>query len=58
MATREEFYMTEPNEEVPFGQKLLDNPIALLIIGILVMFVFYTGWGLIEVMILPEATLP
>jgi hypothetical protein len=51
---------TPPNvrEEIPLGQRLFDRPFLLLIFGLVVMFVFYTIWGLIEVMSLPQATLP
>ena len=45
-------------EQVPLGQRLFDNPFLLLVAGILVMVVFYTGWGLYEVMTLPRSTLP
>lgn len=45
-------------EEVPLGQRLFDRPFLLLLLGLLVMFVFYTGWGLIEILTLPEAPLP
>ena len=44
--------------EVPFFQKLYDSPFVLLVIGLLVMFVLFTFWGLWEVMNLPQATLP
>lgn len=46
------------NQEVPLGQRLCDSPFLLLIAGIAVMFAFYTIWGLIEVLNLPQATLP
>lgn len=42
----------------PFFQKFLESPFLLLIAGILVMFVFYTGWGVYELMTMPTATLP
>jgi len=45
-------------QEVPLGQKFADSPFLLLFAGILTMFVFYTIWGVIEVMSLPQATLP
>jgi hypothetical protein len=48
----------ESRENVPLGQRLYDNPFILLIAGILVMVVFYTLWGLWEVMSLPQAPLP
>lgn len=49
---------TSSAEEVPLGQRLFDKPFLLLLLGLLVMFVFYTGWGLWEVLSLPEAPLP
>jgi hypothetical protein len=56
--------MTEPNkapsepEEIPLGQRLLDSPFLLLIVCTVVMLVFYTGWGLIEMASLTQAPLP
>jgi hypothetical protein len=50
---------TEPgNGPIPFGQRLLDNPFLLLILGLVVMGVFYTGWGLLEIVLLPKNPLP
>lgn len=47
------------NEEpVPLGQRLLDRPFLLLLAGLLVMFGFYTLWGLYEILSLPRAALP
>ena len=48
----------EPPEETPLGQRLFERPFLLLLLGLLVMFLFYTGWGLWEVVNLPKATLP
>ncbi len=45
-------------EEIPLGQRLLDRPFLLLVLGILIMAVFYTGWGLYEIMSLTPAPLP
>jgi hypothetical protein len=45
-------------EETPLGQRLFDNVFLLLAAGLLVMFVIYTGWGLLEVLTMPTATLP
>ncbi len=45
-------------ERVPLGQRLFDSPFLLLIAGIVVMALFYTLWGLWEVVRLPQATLP
>lgn len=42
----------------PLGQRLLDRPFLLLVAGLIVMFGFYTVWGLVEVLTLPAATLP
>lgn len=45
----------DPNEPVPWVQKLLDNPFLLLFIGVLVPMVVYTLWGVIEIITLPVA---
>lgn len=47
-----------PRERLPLGQRIMDNPILLLVLGILVMFVFYTGWGLWEIVSLKPGPLP
>jgi hypothetical protein len=44
--------------EIPLGQRLCERPFLLLIVGILIMAVFYTGWGLYEIMSLTPAPLP
>jgi len=49
---------TAPPPEVPLGQRLFDRPFLLLLLGLVVMFLFYTGWGMYEVLTLPPATLP
>jgi hypothetical protein len=46
------------SEPVPLGQRLLDRPFLLLLAGLVVMFGFYTLWGLYEILSLPKATLP
>ncbi len=48
----------ETGPEVPLGQRLYDRPFLLLAAGLLVMAVFFTAWGLWEVLTLPPATLP
>jgi len=48
----------EGSTQIPKGQQLFDRPFLLLLLGLVVMFGFYTIWGLIEVMTLPQATLP
>lgn len=42
----------------PLGQRLFDRPFLLLLVGIVVMVVFYTLWGLREVTSLPQSPLP
>lgn len=45
-------------EEIPLGQRLLERPFLLLALGILIMAVFFTGWGLYEITSLTPAPLP
>jgi hypothetical protein len=45
-------------EPIPLGQRLFDRPYLLLVACIVVMFVFYTGWGLLELASLGDAPLP
>ncbi len=49
---------TPPPEEVPLGQRLFDQLFPLLLLGLLVMFVFYTGGSRFEVFSPVEAPLP
>ncbi len=44
--------------KVPLGQRVMENPFLLLVLGILIMLIFYTGWGLIEITSLTPAPLP
>lgn len=48
----------ETEEPIPLGQRLFDSPFLLLWAGLLVMFLFYTGWGLWEILSMTEAPLP
>lgn len=48
----------QPDERAPLLQRVYDNPILLLIAGIAVMALFYTAWGLWEILTLPPAPLP
>jgi hypothetical protein len=48
----------EGAEPVPLGQRLYDNPFLLLAAGIVVILVFYTAWGLYEILTLSPAPLP
>ncbi len=45
-------------DSVPLGQRLYDSPFLLLIAGMVIMLIVYTGWGLWEIVTLPPATLP
>jgi hypothetical protein len=48
----------DSREPIPLGQRLFDRPYLLLVACIVVMFVFYTGWGLVELASLTDAPLP
>ena len=48
----------DPGEQMPLGQRLFDNMFLLLGAGLLIMFLFYTGWGLWEITSLPVGNLP
>ena len=48
----------EDETPVPLMQRLYDSPFLLLIACIVVMFVFFTAWGMIEIMSLEPAPLP
>jgi hypothetical protein len=45
-------------EPIPLGQRLFDNVFLLLALGMGVMLVVFTGWGLWEILTLPQGTLP
>ena len=42
-------------EEIPFMQRLLDNPFLLLFLGIAFPAVLYVIWGVIEIAQIPLA---
>ena len=46
------------DKNIPLAQRLLDRPFLLLAAGLIVMFVFYTFWGMYEITSLPTSTLP
>lgn len=46
------------SEPIPLAQRLFDNWLLLMIAGIVIMGVIYTGWGLWEVSTMPTAELP
>ena len=45
-------------ESLPRGQRFFDNIHLLLILGTVIVFTLYTGWGMWEILTLPKATLP
>ena len=45
-------------EQVPLGQRTFDNMYLLLALGVIVMLVVFTGWGIFEVVAMPKGTLP
>lgn len=46
------------DEPPPLMQRLFDNVFLLLGLGVVVMFIVYTGWGMWEILTMPAATLP
>jgi hypothetical protein len=48
----------QERERVPLGQRVFDNMYLLLGLGLLVMLVVFTGWGLWEILTMPKGTLP
>ena len=45
-------------EKLPLGQRLFDNVYLLLVIGVLIMLVIFTAWGMWEILSMPKGTLP
>ena len=45
-------------ERVPFGQRLFDNMYLLLALGVLVMLIVFTAWGMWEILSMPNGKLP
>lgn len=45
-------------EATPFMQRMFDNVFLLLVLGIVIMLVVYTGWGMWEILTMPAGTLP
>ena len=48
----------ESVEPVPLGQRIFDNMYLLLVLGVLVMLVVFTAWGMWEIYSMPKGTLP
>lgn len=47
----------DPNEPVPWLQKLLDNPFLLLFLGVALPTVLYILWGVMEIVTVPISPL-
>lgn len=43
----------EGQQEIPKGQKFFDNLLWLFILSLVISFVIYNAWGLIEIMNTP-----
>ncbi len=48
----------QSQEPIPLGQRLYDNWALLMVLGVVIMVLIFTGWGLWELHTLPPATLP
>jgi hypothetical protein len=48
----------DPAEPVPLGQRFFDNWLLLMVLGLAIMLVVFTGWGLWEITSLKSAPLP
>ena len=48
----------DADEPLPLGQRLSDNMVLLLVVGTVIMLIVYTGWGLWELITMPQGTLP
>jgi hypothetical protein len=44
--------------DAPLLQRLYDRPFLLLVVGMVIMLIVYTFWGLWEIASLPQAPLP
>lgn len=47
-----------PDETPPVWQRLFDNVFLLLVAGVVIMLVVFTGWGMWEILSMPQGTLP
>jgi hypothetical protein len=50
--------VNDASEPLPLGQRVFDNMYLLLILGVAVMLVIFTAWGLYEILSMPKGTLP
>ena len=47
-----------PVEPIPLGQRVFDNMYLLLGLGLAVMLIVFTAWGMWEILSMPAGTLP
>lgn len=47
-----------PPETPPLLQRLFDNVFLLLALGVVIMLLVYTGWGMWEILSMPKGQLP
>ena len=45
----------QDDTDVPWMQKVLDNPFLLLFLGVLIPMLVYTLWGVIDILTIPVA---
>jgi hypothetical protein len=48
----------DPAGPLPAGQRIFDNMYLMLVLGVLVMLVVFTAWGIWEIFTMPKGTLP
>jgi hypothetical protein len=58
MSTQPQTGREAESAQMPLGQRIFDNWLLLMIAGIAIMAILYTGWGLWEVVTMQPATLP
>jgi hypothetical protein len=58
MAITDDASRASPDERPPLGQRFFDNVFLLLALGIAIMLIVFTGWGLWEIAAMPQGTLP
>jgi len=50
--------MSDPrsdDQDIPWMQRVLDNPFLLLFVGVLIPMLVYTLWGVIDILTVPLA---
>jgi hypothetical protein len=58
MAITDDATRASPDQPPPLGQRFFDNVFLLLALGIGIMLIVFTGWGLWEIATMPQSTLP